>query len=132
MIPEPDIPLVYLHGGNMLGERLALVAPAAGESMGVLLRQMQQLPGYTKVWRGVPASVLEVKAKTWVVRQPNKIGVQNNANGYMDYRYPLDPARGFSTARKSFASAVAVLGQLAGHVPEQVLVVKLREVAPLF
>jgi hypothetical protein len=54
----------------------------------------------------------EVKAQMWLVRQPSKIGVQNNDNVFIDYRYPLYPVRRFGTVHKSFASAVSVLAQL--------------------
>ncbi|WP_188548873.1 hypothetical protein [Hymenobacter qilianensis] len=72
--------------------------------------------------------MLKVKAQIGMMRQPNNVGVRNNAYGFMLYRYPLDPARGFDLARNSFASAVAVLAQLTGHVPREVRVVKLTEV----
>ncbi|WP_375435111.1 hypothetical protein [uncultured Hymenobacter sp.] len=124
---EPDIPLVYLTLPGSFG-RIAVIGPAAGESMGVLHKQVKALPGYVLLWRGKPASILEVRAKVWVMYQPNRIGFQLKQNGYMDYRYPQDPERGFGLAKRSFASAIAVLKQLAGHVPSEVLVVQLDTV----
>jgi hypothetical protein len=95
--------------------------------MGVLLKQVRQLPGYHQLWRGVPKSILELKAKQLVMRQPNKIGFQVDSCPWMDYRDPLNPAKGMESARRSFASAVAVLSKLAGHMPSEVLVIKLKQ-----
>jgi hypothetical protein len=117
---EPDMPLVYLHGGNTLGNRVAIICPLAGESMGVLLKQVKQLPGYQQLWRGAPKSMLELKAKGWVMRQLNKIGFQVDTG-------PTNPAKGMDSARRSFASAVAVLAKLAGQTPSEVLVIKITE-----
>jgi hypothetical protein len=124
---EPDMPLVYLHGGNTLGNRVAIICPLAGESMGVLLKQVKQLPGYQQLWRGAPKSMLELKAKGWVMRQLNKIGFQVDTCPWMDYCGPTNPAKGMDSARRSFASAVAVLAKLAGQTPSEVLVIKITE-----
>ncbi|WP_245127333.1 hypothetical protein [Hymenobacter volaticus] len=61
--PEPTIPLVYLSPPRSYAGRYALVAPRIGESMGGLLRQVRQLPGYKYLWLGTPASVPEIRAR---------------------------------------------------------------------
>ena len=112
----PDLALVYLNG------RIAVAGPCVEESMGTFIRQVRTLPGYKLIWRGAPASIKEYQPSHWVERQPNSLGYKLSDNEYLDYRNPTRPNEGMKSARKSFASAIAVLAKFAGHVPKEVLV----------
>ena len=112
----PDLALVWLRG------RLAVAGPQLEETMPQFIQQLRTLPGFTLVWRGAPASLKEDQVLHWLQRQPNSLGHQLAHNDYMDYRHPKRLNDGMPTARKSFASAIAVLAQLAGHVPKEVIV----------
>ena len=125
-IQEPDIPLVYLSPPASHGSRFAVVAPMLGESMVVLLRQVRALPGYQQLWRGAPSSILEVRAKVWVMYQPNHLGYKLQSNGYMDYRDPKNPSKRKASARDSFASAIVMLSEFVGALPKEVVVILLN------
>ncbi|MDF7810743.1 hypothetical protein [Hymenobacter sp. YC55] len=112
--------LVYLNG------RIVVAGPQVEETLAIFLQQVRMLPGYRLIWRGAPASVKEWQACHWMDHQPNSLGYRLQDNEYLDYRNPTRPNEGMKSARKSFASAIAVLAKLAGHVPKEVVVFTIR------